>query len=104
MHRKWKQGGVSWAVVCLCRDRIRKAKVQIELNLARDVKDNKKGFYKYIGKKEQAKESVPLLIRGNGELAFKINLLFRRKKKKKRFYIVCRTGTSEKIFYFHSIL
>jgi len=28
---------------CVCRDRIRKAKAQIELNLARDVKDNKKG-------------------------------------------------------------
>ena len=47
MYRKWKQGCVSWeeyrAVVHVCRDRIRKAKVQMELNLARDVKDNKKG-------------------------------------------------------------
>ena len=31
------------AVVHVCSDRIRKAKAQIELNLARDVKDNKKG-------------------------------------------------------------
>ena len=33
----------------MCRDRIRKAKAQMELNLVRDVKDNKKGFYRYIG-------------------------------------------------------
>ena len=43
----------------MCRDRIRKAKAQMELNLARDVKDNKKGFYRYIGRRRQAKESSP---------------------------------------------
>ena len=65
MYRKWKQGCVSWkeyrAVVRVCRDGIRKAKAQMELNLARDVKDNKKGFYRYIGRKRQAKESGPPL-------------------------------------------
>jgi len=40
----------------------------MELNLARDVKDNKKGFYRYIGRRRQAKESIPPLIKGNGEL------------------------------------
>ena len=69
MYRRWKQGCVSWdeyrAVVRVCRDRIRKAKAQMELNLARDVKDNKKGFYWYIGRKRQAKESVPPLVKGN---------------------------------------
>jgi len=44
-------------------------KVQMELNLARDVKDNKKGFYRYIGRRRQAKESVSPLMIGNGELA-----------------------------------
>ena len=72
MYRKWKQGCVAWEeyrpVVCVCRDRIRKAKVQMELNLARDVKD-KKGFYRYIGRGKQAKKSVPPLMKGNGELA-----------------------------------
>ena len=53
----------------MCRDRIRKAKVQMELNLVRDVKDNKKGFYRYIGRRRQAKESVSPLMIGNGELA-----------------------------------
>ena len=33
------------------RDRIRKAEAQMELNLARAVKDNKKGFYEYIGRR-----------------------------------------------------
>ena len=73
MYRKWKQGCVPWegyrAVVCVCRDRIRKVKVQKELNLARDMKDNKKGFYRYIGRRRQAKESVLPLMKGNGELA-----------------------------------
>ena len=44
----------------MCRNRIRKAKAQMELDLARDVKDNKKGFYRLIGRRRQAKESVPL--------------------------------------------
>ena len=48
---------------------MRKAKVQMELNLARDVKDNKKGFYRYIGRRRRAKESVPPLLKGTGELA-----------------------------------
>jgi len=33
-----------------------------------DVKDSKKGFYRYTGRR-QAKESVPPLKKGNGELA-----------------------------------
>ena len=41
----------------------------MELNLARDVKDNKKGFYRYRGRRRQAKENVPPLMKGNGELA-----------------------------------
>ena len=41
----------------------------MELNLARDVKNNKKGFYWYIGRKRQAKEGVPPPMKGNGELA-----------------------------------
>ena len=53
----------------MCRDRIRKAKTQMELNLATDVKYKKKGFYRYIGRRRQAKESAPPLMKGNGELA-----------------------------------
>ena len=39
-------------VVRGCRDRIRKAKVQMELNSVRVVKGNKKGFHMYIGRRE----------------------------------------------------
>ena len=53
----------------MCRDRIRKAKAQMELNLVRDATDNKKGFYRYIGRRRQAKESVLPPMKGNGELA-----------------------------------
>ena len=48
----------------MCRDRIRKAKAQMELKLVWDVKDNR-----YIGRRRQAKESVPHLMKGNGDLA-----------------------------------
>ena len=64
MDRKWKQGCVAWEecgnVVYMCRDRIRKSKAVVELNLARDVKNNKKAFYRYIGRRKQAKRVFPL--------------------------------------------
>ena len=41
----------------------------MELNLARDVKDNKKDIYRCIGRRRWAKKSVPPLMKGNGELA-----------------------------------
>ena len=47
---------------------IRKAMAQMEVNLARDIK-NKNGFYRYIGQKRQAKESIPSLVNEKGELA-----------------------------------
>ena len=55
MHRQWKQGQVPWEVyrdaARLCRDEVRKAKAQLELDLARGAKKNKKGFYRYINQK-----------------------------------------------------
>ena len=69
MYRKRKQGCVAWEeyrdAVRMCRDRVRKAKGQMELNLTRDVKNNKKEFYRYIGRRKQTKESVPPLINEN---------------------------------------
>lgn len=41
----------------------------MELNLARNVKNNKKGFYSYTGQKRQATESKPPLANEKGELA-----------------------------------
>jgi len=52
----------------MCRDGGRKVKVKMKLNLTRDVKNNK-GFFRYIGQKKQAKESLLPLINEKGGLA-----------------------------------
>ena len=62
----WKRGQATQKdykdVVRMCRDKIRKAKAHLELNLATAVKDNRKCFYKYINKKRRTKENLhPLL-------------------------------------------
>jgi len=63
LHRQWKQGQETWKeyrdAAWLCRGGVRKAKAQLELNLARDAKNNKKGFYRYVNQKKKVKESVP---------------------------------------------
>ncbi|CAM4659528.1 unnamed protein product [Caretta caretta] len=51
-----------------CRNGIRKAKSHLELQLARDVKSNKKGFFRYVGNKKKAKESVGPLLNEGGNL------------------------------------
>ncbi|KFO70779.1 hypothetical protein N303_15360, partial [Cuculus canorus] len=71
LHRQCEQGQVTWDMyrdaAQLCRDEVRKAKVQLELNLAREVTTNKKGFYRYISRKRKIKENVPPLVTGNGD-------------------------------------
>ena len=66
VYGMWKEGQATWEeyrkVVKACRDAMRKAKVHLELNLARDVKDNNKGFFKYISSKQKTRDNVgPLL-------------------------------------------
>lgn len=51
--------------VCSYRDRLKKARVDLELNLRRDVKSNK-GFYKYLSSKSGA--NVGLLLNGPGKV------------------------------------
>ncbi|KFQ22506.1 hypothetical protein N331_03272, partial [Merops nubicus] len=72
LHTQLKQGQVSWAenreAARLCRGKVKKAKMQLELNLAKDTKKNKKGFYKYLNQKRKVKEGVPTLVISNGEL------------------------------------
>ncbi|CAM4565036.1 unnamed protein product [Caretta caretta] len=51
-----------------CRNVIRRAKLHLELQLARDVKSNKKGFFRYVGNKKKAKESVGPLLNEGGNL------------------------------------
>ncbi|GAB0178706.1 mitochondrial enolase superfamily member 1 [Grus japonensis] len=55
-------------VVKMCRDATTKAKDHLELNLARNVKDNKKGFFKYISSKRKTKEDVVPLLNEVGAL------------------------------------
>jgi len=62
----WKEGQATWEeyrnVVRACRDAMRKAKVHLDLNLARDVKNNKKGFFKYFRCKRKTRDNVGLLL------------------------------------------
>ena len=53
-------------VVKLCRENIRRAKAQLELNLATAVKDNKKCFYKFINSKRRIRENLPPLLDAEG--------------------------------------
>ena len=42
----------------MCRDEVRRAKAWLELNLARDAKNNKKGLHRYVNQKRKVKASV----------------------------------------------
>jgi len=68
----WKEGQATWEeyrnVVRACGDETRKAKAHLELNLARDVKNNKKSFFNYISRKRKARDNVGLLLNEAGVL------------------------------------
>ncbi|GAB0209274.1 mitochondrial enolase superfamily member 1 [Grus japonensis] len=70
--RGWKQGQVAWEeyreTVRAARDQVRKAKALIEISLARDVKDNKKSFYRYVSDKRRTRENVGPLRNETGDL------------------------------------
>jgi len=69
-HRQWKLEQVTWDnnrdVARLCKDRIRKTKAQLELDLARSIKKDKKGFYKYINWKWKVQGGLASLVRNTG--------------------------------------
>ncbi|GAB0206451.1 mitochondrial enolase superfamily member 1 [Grus japonensis] len=71
-YRGWKQGQVAWEeykeTVRAARDQVRKTKALIELNLARDVKGNKKSFYRHISDKRKTRENVSPLQKKMGDL------------------------------------
>ncbi|CAM4582215.1 unnamed protein product [Caretta caretta] len=71
-HKKWKVGHMTREEyknsAQACRNEIRRAKLHLELQLARDVKSNKKGFFRYVGNKKKAKESVGPLMNEGGNL------------------------------------
>jgi len=72
VHAMWNEGQATWdeyrIVVKACRDATKKAKVHLELNLAKDVKDNKKGFFKYISSKRKTRDNVGTLLNEVGVL------------------------------------
>ena len=47
---------------------MRKAKAHLELNLTREVKDNKNGVFKYVSSKQKTRENVCLLLKEVGAL------------------------------------
>ncbi|KAK4812942.1 hypothetical protein QYF61_002073 [Mycteria americana] len=71
-YRGWKQGQAAWKeyreIVRAARDQVRKAKALIELNLARDIKDKKKSFYRYYGDKRKTRENTCPLQKETGDL------------------------------------
>ncbi|GAB0180799.1 mitochondrial enolase superfamily member 1 [Grus japonensis] len=71
-YRGWKQGQVAWEeyreTVRAARKQVRKAKALIEINLARDVKDNNKRFYRYVSEKRRMRENVGPLRNETGHL------------------------------------
>lgn len=44
-------------------------KAQMVLKLAKDMKGNRKGFYRYTGNRRKAEESVGLLLNGASDKA-----------------------------------
>ncbi|KAK4808512.1 hypothetical protein QYF61_005829 [Mycteria americana] len=75
VYNLWKKGQATQedykGVARLCREKIRRAKAELELNLAAAVKDNKKHFLKYISSKRRGKENVQPLVDGGGNTVTK---------------------------------
>lgn len=74
VNRMWKRGQATWEkfqnIVRVFKGVMRKAKVHLELNLTRDVK-NKEDFFKYITTKRKAREDVGPLLNKVGVLVMK---------------------------------
>ncbi|KAF1595969.1 UNVERIFIED_CONTAM: hypothetical protein FQV16_0016447, partial [Eudyptes robustus] len=72
VYHLWKKGqetqGEYRDLVRSCREEMRKAKAQLECNLAAVVRDNKKCFYKYINDKKRAKENLHPLLDAGGNI------------------------------------
>ncbi|KAK4816398.1 hypothetical protein QYF61_016715 [Mycteria americana] len=75
VYHFWKKGQETQEeyrdLIKSCREKIRNAKAQLELNLATVVRDSKKRFYKYINNKKRAKENLPHLLDVGGNIATK---------------------------------
>jgi len=71
-HRGWKQEQAAWEeyreIVQAARDQVGKAQPLIELNLARDIKGNKKSFYRYVSHKRKTRENEGPLWKETADL------------------------------------
>ncbi|KFV17142.1 hypothetical protein N339_01295, partial [Pterocles gutturalis] len=71
-YRGWKQRQVAWGqyrnTVREARDQVRKAKAQTELNIAKDVKGNRKNFNRYVSNKRRTRENVGPHRKKEGDL------------------------------------
>lgn len=62
IYRWWKQEQTTWKghkdLAQPCSNGERKAKARLELTLAKEVKANMEGFYKYIARRRKVRSSV----------------------------------------------
>jgi len=67
-----KKGLITWEeyrkTVRACRDATKKFKSHVELYLAKEVEDNRKGFFKYTNNKRKTRENMNLLLNEVGTL------------------------------------
>ncbi|KAK4825612.1 hypothetical protein QYF61_001292 [Mycteria americana] len=65
LDEQWKDGQIPIEdyknLAKACRDAVRKAKAQLELKFAKDIKNKKKGFFRYLSSKQKHREH---LVRG----------------------------------------
>lgn len=54
-------------IVCSWRNGVREAKAHMDLNLLRDLKVNKMGFYSYRGSKRKTRENESQYLKGEGD-------------------------------------
>jgi len=71
-YRGWKQGEAAWEeyreIMRVAREQVREAKALTELNVARDVKGNKKDFCRNVTDRRQTREIVGPLRKEAGDL------------------------------------
>jgi len=75
VYELWKKGQATQEdykdVTRLCREKSRRVKAQLEINLATAVKDNFKSSCKHISNKRRAKENLHPLLHEGGNIVTK---------------------------------
>lgn len=51
----------------MCRDKVRKTKAHVQLNLVTDMNNNHKGYYRYFSHKRQTRQNIGLLLKETGK-------------------------------------